>query len=68
MTHCGPKREHRSERAQKRRVAMTSWGLGYELTFLPRLYASPLQFAGLLEAQAHCPRPERLAPRSLRGE
>jgi hypothetical protein len=52
--------EHRSERAQKRKAARTSRGLGYELAFLPRLYASPLKFAGLLKVQAHCPRPERL--------
>ena len=44
---------------------MTSREIGYELAFLPRLCAPPLKFAGLLKAQTHCPRPERLAPRSL---
>ena len=66
MTLCGPRKKPRSERAQERRATMTSSELGYELAFLPRLHAPPLQFAGLLEAQAHCPRPERLVPRSIR--
>jgi hypothetical protein len=41
-----------SERAQERRAAMTSRELGYELAFLPRLYAQPLEFAGPLESEA----------------
>jgi hypothetical protein len=31
---------------------MTSRELGYELAFLPRLYAQPLEFAGPLESEA----------------
>jgi len=35
-TQRGARSEHRSERAQERRAAMTSRELGYELAFLPR--------------------------------
>jgi hypothetical protein len=45
---------------------MTSRGLAISLRFL--VCAPPLKVAGLLEVQAHCPRAERLASRSLGTE
>jgi len=42
---------------------LTSMVLGYPLAFTPQ-FAPQLRFY-VFKAQAHCPRPERFAPRPL---
>ena len=64
-TYCAPRSEHRSERGQERRAAMTSGVLAISLRSILGHCAPALEFAGLLEVQAYCLRPERLASRSL---
>ena len=64
----GPRSKPRRARAQERKVATTSKVLGQEFAFFPYRALHHLSFAGVLKAQARCPRPERFAPRSLARE
>jgi hypothetical protein len=52
-------------RAQKRKAALISMGAWFQARFyfVPRAPSSKV--ASLLKVEAHCPQPERLAPRLL---
>ena len=59
-----PRGAPRIERAQQRKAAPRSNGLGNKLPLL-LLYRLPLMFAGLLKPKGQCSRLERITPRAL---
>jgi hypothetical protein len=58
MTERRARSEPRSERAQERKGALRQLGPWLKARVSQAKYASPLKFAGLLKAEAHCPRPD----------